>query len=169
MQPNRYVFYEKNDTRLAIMPKPSSEWLAEDIQFLKLDGFDIIVSMLEQSEAAEIGLAGEGEVCEKLGLSFISFPILDRGIPDNRTEFSALIEGLRDDFVAGQSIAIHCRAGIGRSGMVCVGMLISLGHSVDDAVALVFEARGVEIPDTPEQTEFLCDIEGNPQAMNKSP
>lgn len=157
MQPNRYVCLEGNAARLAIMPKPSPEWLPEDLEFLRSDGFDVIVSLLESDEVSELGLAEEAVVCGKLGLVYISFSIRDRDVPTDSDAFDKLILDLRSRYESGQSIAIHCRAGIGRSGTVAAALLMSLGHSLDAAVDMLTKTRGVEVPDTPIQLSFLAE------------
>ncbi|MCP3396937.1 hypothetical protein NLM25_07495 [Bradyrhizobium sp. CCGB01] len=81
----------------------------------KNSGVDVVVSLLEHEEVSELGLQRDAELCRSNGIDFISFPIPDRGLPESRREASQiahlLATGLRD----GRSIAIHCRAGIGRS------------------------------------------------------
>lgn len=53
----------------------------------------------------------------------INFPIEDRNIPDNMTEFCALIVKLCDEIAAGKKLYIHCKAGHGRSGIVVASIL----------------------------------------------
>jgi protein-tyrosine phosphatase len=55
----------------------------------------------------------------------------------------------------GQNVAVHCRAGIGRSGMVAACSLVALGLAAPLAQAEVSKARGVAIPDTVEQGVFI--------------
>ena len=65
---------------------------------------------------------------------------------------------LHEVFVAlegGKTVAVHCRQGIGRSGMVAVGLLMLGGVGLDDAISKVGSARGRTIPETPEQMEWL--------------
>ena len=56
----------------------------------------------------------------------------------------------------GQSTVIHCRAGIGRTGLVAAGVLLHAAFSVDDAFAHITQRRGVEVPDTQEQSDWLA-------------
>jgi protein-tyrosine phosphatase len=50
---------------------------------------------------------------------------------------------------------VHCRAGIGRSGIAAAAVLVSLGHEPRDVFAMVSKARGVSVPDTDEQIEWF--------------
>jgi len=153
--PNYYIFREEGGTLAAIMPKPSGEWLSEDVSCLKAAGFGMIVSLLEAQEARELGLVEEGRACSAVGLEFLHFPIADRGIPESRLHFENLVSELFVKINSGISIAIHCRAGIGRSGMVAAALLINDGNTVDAAIEAVSASRNVTTPDTEEQVEFL--------------
>jgi len=61
----------------------------------------------------------------------------------------------------GKNIAIHCRAGIGRTGLSASCLLICDGYSAEAAMDMVSAARGVQIPDTEEQFDFICDFMPN--------
>ena len=53
----------------------------------------------------------------------ISFPILDRNIPDNPKEFCALVVIISNEIDLGKKIYIHCKAGHGRSGTLVASLL----------------------------------------------
>jgi protein-tyrosine phosphatase len=55
----------------------------------------------------------------------------------------------------GGTVAIHCRAGIGRSSVIAACTLVRLGAHPDRAFEAIAKARGVEVPDTPEQREWV--------------
>jgi hypothetical protein len=64
--------------RLATMPRPrAGDWLADEITGWKTAGIDLVVSLLEPHEVAELGLHGEASLCEQHAIEFISFP----GVP----------------------------------------------------------------------------------------
>ncbi len=140
---------------LSVMPKPSPEWLADDFRFYKEIGITLIVSLLEESEAYEIGLQGEGNVAEQFGMGFLSFPIVDRGLPESFYEFRKFVSDVHARITAGGHAAVHCRAGIGRSGLFAGSILIHEGFEPDKAFDLISEKRGVAVPDTIEQVSWL--------------
>ncbi len=141
---------------LAVMAKPvAGEWINEEFAGLYESGLRQVVSLLEEHEAYELGLSKEKDLCEKHGLSFISYPIPDRGLPTSTSGFAALTKAIYHDSAGGQSTVIHCRAGIGRTGLVAAGVLLHAAFDVDDAFRRVSDRRGVEVPDTQEQRDWL--------------
>ena len=163
MKPSMYPVVAEYPGQLFIMPKPSGEWLREDAQYYHTMGVDLVISMLEQDEAAELSLQEEGRVCSDNHMDFLNFPIPDRCLPD-RDDFKELISIVRSRLEKNEVIAVHCRAGIGRSGMlVCVVLAGFIGSALK-AIEVVSRARRVEVPDTPEQRAFIesvvADLEG---------
>jgi protein-tyrosine phosphatase len=142
--------------RLAIAARPrADDWLEDEIAAWRGEGVDVVVSLLEPSEVHELGLQREAELCRSNGMEFISLPIPDRGLPESRHEVSQLARGLAAGLREGRAIAIHCRAGIGRSSMIAACVLVCLRIGATDAWALIEAARGVRVPDTEEQREWV--------------
>ncbi len=50
---------------------------------------------------------------------------------------------------------VHCRAGIGRSAVVAAGILLQAAFGPEEAFARVSEVRGVDVPDTDEQHNWV--------------
>ena len=74
--------------QLAIVPRPQGgRELDNEMRALRKAGVDIVVSMLEKSEAAEVGLEQERTAAERAGLMFANFPITDRSVPSNVQRF----------------------------------------------------------------------------------
>jgi protein-tyrosine phosphatase len=136
------------------MPKPSSEWLVDDVTHYRSIGVCKIISLLTNDEVAELGLAEERHVCGQNEISFLQHSIEDRGLPAT-DDFAMLVENTFVDLKNGVSIAIHCRAGIGRSGLLAACILQKTGLTADEAIEAVSEARGVAVPDTADQLDFV--------------
>ncbi|MEO0342156.1 MAG: protein-tyrosine phosphatase family protein [Pseudomonadota bacterium] len=141
------------------MPKPSGEWLAEDIAYYASVGVTQITSLIEKHEAAELGLQNEQQACQAAGLQFVSFPIQDYGLPE-RDAFVDLANQTRAQIEQGACVAIHCRAGIGRSGMLSCTILAPWLGSMKSAIEEVCAARRVAVPDTQEQRLFIEGLYG---------
>jgi protein-tyrosine phosphatase len=146
--------------RIAIMPRPrGGDWLADDIGFLQTSGVGVIVSALTPGEIEELALAEEQSCCDARGLIFYSFPINDRSVPVSLSKFNEFLRSLNSELQKGLAIAIHCRAGIGRSSLIAACLLIKQGFVAEDALRLIEEARGVPVPDTQEQRDWIKEFE----------
>jgi protein-tyrosine phosphatase len=146
----------ENHLRLAIVPRPrGGDWLEDDIAHLRRDGVDVLVSMLQPDEADELGLSAERDACEIAGIVFQSFPIPDRETPASVSAFSKFVQKLQSELRAGRSVAVHCRASIGRSSLLLASLLCAEGLQPEDAFARLAKARGLQIPDTQEQIRWV--------------
>lgn len=159
MQPRLY-WIEFPPHRIAIAPRPlGDDWLVDEVKSLRDADVDVLVSLLTQAEVAELGLTEEAIACADAGITFYTLPIADRGVPGDLRAFRGLITRLAGEVQSGRSIAIHCRAGIGRSGMVAACLLRMLGLESNDAFRRITAARGCGVPDTDHQqvwvTQFL--------------
>ena len=142
---------------LSIMPCPPAADLCAAFDVYVQHNVDVIVSMLDQDEERTLGLRQEQTFCQARGIQFISFPIVDFGLPDIAA-LADLVDKCDDLLAQGKHIAVHCRAGIGRSGMVTSCLLVKRGMSAQRALKTVSAARGVSVPDTVEQGEIVDDF-----------
>jgi protein-tyrosine phosphatase len=141
--------------QLAIVARPRGEdWLDDEMAALREAGIDVVVSMLEEDEAAELGLRHEGDAAQRSGLVFISFPIVDRSVPD-KLKFDQFLERLEGFLKAGKRVGVHCRACIGRASVTTASLLIRSGISPEDVWSQISSARGYPVPDTFEQREWV--------------
>ena len=62
------------------MPEPG-DLLERQLTSLASAGVAQIVSLLEQGEELTLGLSDEAALAEKVGMSFVSFPIPDMQLP----------------------------------------------------------------------------------------
>jgi hypothetical protein len=142
------------DGHLAIMPAPQPEGLERAVLHWKDEGVDIVVSLLERAEVPGL-VEAEGELCDEIGLEFLWFPIRDGSVPVSASTFNGLIARLGEAVKMGKSVAIHCRAGIGRSALVAVGVLNYLNIGTEAALDMVAEARKLEVPQTEQQRQWI--------------
>lgn len=163
-QPDVYWLRELESVRLAIMPRPrSGEWLGDEIAGWKRLGVQTVVSLLEPNEVRELDLVQEESLCMAADMQFISFPIPDRGVPNNPATFSQLLTTLKARLQLGESVAVHCRAGIGRSGLLGACILSAFGVEPTAAFQMLSRARGVAVPDTDAQMAWVRQfVRGNP-------
>jgi len=100
-------------------------------------------------------LAQEGPAAESKSIHFISFPIPDRGVPASTRDALALLSSIAAALEEGKNVAVHCRQGIGRSGLIAAGVLVASGMGVEEAIDVVSAARGQTIPETSAQIQWL--------------
>src|SRR5712664_3677949 len=145
--------------RLGIVPRPrGADWLDDETRAWRVAGIDVVVSLLEPDEEAELALTGESVSSAASGLDFHSFPIPDRSVPNSREAVMQLVDALVGSLHAGRNVALHCRQGIGRSALIAATALISSGQSADTAIDTIRRARGVEVPETHAQRQWISDF-----------
>jgi protein-tyrosine phosphatase len=138
------------------MARPrADEWLETEVNAWKDAGIDVVVSLLENEEVSELGLQREAELCRSRGIDFISFPIPDRGVPESRRDATQIAQMLAAGLRDGRSMAIHCRAGIGRSSVIAACALTCSGIEPEEALRLISASRGLVVPDTDEQRDWV--------------
>jgi protein-tyrosine phosphatase len=155
-----YWIHAPKAGRLAIMPRPrAGDWLEDEIACWKETGVDTVVSLIEREEVIELGLNREAELCSANGIEFVSFPIPDRGVPSSPAETSALVGLACTRLSAGKAVAVHCRAGIGRSALVSACILTRCGYDASEAFAMIAASRRVAVPDTDDQRDWVMSFQ----------
>jgi protein-tyrosine phosphatase len=145
--------------RLGILARPrGGDWLGDETKSWREAGVDVVVSLLEPEEEAQLALEGEAAAAAASGVEFRPFPIPDRGVPRSRESVAAVVSGILDALEAGRNVAVHCRQGIGRSALVVGGVLVAAGQNFNTALKTIKKSRGVEVPETEEQRQWLRDF-----------
>ncbi len=154
---------EATPSRLAIVLRPrGDEGLKADLEAVRAEGIDILVSLLTREDNEDLGLTEEGKIAEQLGMQFISYPILDRCTPSDAASFRRLVTTLRDQARAGKAIGAHCRGCIGRATVLLASIMISLGCQPAQVLRQIERARGFPVPDTSEQLEWILNFQPEP-------
>ena len=142
--------------RLAIAPAPGpGPDLRNNLQHWRNLGISGVLSLLRPNERP--GWEQEPAICEALGMDFYSLPIADHSVPapEEMPAIAEQLTGIESRLRVGARIVAHCFAGIGRSGMATIALLMIGGVPLDDARKLVSSARGIPTPETQEQREWL--------------
>jgi protein-tyrosine phosphatase len=142
--------------RMAISPRPrGGEWLDDEMKGWRRRGVDVVVSLLERGETEDLGLDEERKYCEANGMQFYSLPIVDRSVPSSDAEASRLLAEMGEALNRGRNVAIHCRQGIGRAGLIASTLLVEGGANPAEAVERVSAARHAPVPETAEQRAWI--------------
>lgn len=169
MEPQIYEVKSIGQGTLYIMPCPKADQLGDGLARLSQMGINKVVSLLEREEAVHLGAAMEGQLCEKLGMGFEQFPIRDRRTPKKPLQFRQLVDRLHNELNDGSNIAIHCYAGIGRTGLLAGALLLTDGMTLNNAVELMSDVRGHNMPQTQDQYEYLLDYASGEEALEPEP
>jgi len=142
--------------KLAISSRPrGGDWLEDEVRSWRHSKLDLIVSLLTADEISELELSQEAELCRVHGLQFLVFPIADRDVPSSRAETLDFVQKLHGALTGGKNVLIHCRQGIGRSALIAACLLVLSGMDPETAFQRVSAARGVPVPETPEQRKWV--------------
>lgn len=159
MKTEIYWIHDFQPGRLAIMPCPrGGEELEDELRFLANLGVQILASVLTDEDGLGYELELEERLCTKLGIEYLSFPIDDHDVPGSTADATAFIESLATRLARGRNVAVHCLAGIGRSGLICASLLVTAGFSPQQAFDKLSAARGIASPETDEQKQWVIDF-----------
>ena len=148
---------------LAIVLCPlGGDGLRDELLELKRGGIETLVSLLRHDEAIMLRVDREGPIAEKIGLRFLSHPIPDVHVPPNTAGFQAFVANLANRLRAGEHIGVHCRGSIGRATVTAACTLIQLGWTAKAALAAIEAARGLSVPDTQEQEDWILCYKAKP-------
>ncbi len=106
-------------------------------------GATTLVSLMEADEFPMLNVPGLGDAAEEAGLEWHHLPIPDVKVPGERFERLWTYSGhvLRGKLRSGEKIVLHCRGGLGRTGMVAARLAIEFGVAPEEALRRVREAR----------------------------
>ena len=131
--------------------------------------FEPLEIFLQGLETAEVGnvvcLVSDEEIGRKspdyldaiqhheIPANLLRFEITDYGLPASRVELDQMLDQVRGKLDDGESVVIHCAAGIGRTGMVAIRLLTRMGMPLEQATEIIRLAGSS--PDTQAQRDFL--------------
>ena len=123
----------------------SGDWdrdLDGDLAAIAEWGATAVLSLMEPHEFERLGVA-RMQMDMPAGIQHFILPIVDGAVPSGTWERAWAKTGpqLRDLLALGGRIRIHCRGGLGRTGMVAARILIELGEEPATAMARVRKAR----------------------------
>jgi protein-tyrosine phosphatase len=121
----------------------------------EVGGAATVVCLVERHELEDRYPAYVAWLELPVGGDAVWFPIPDLHAPDLE-RIRPLVDDLVRRLSAGETLVVHCGAGIGRAGTVAVCILNRLGVPLDDALGAVTEARPGAGPEVGVQLELVA-------------
>jgi len=130
--------------------------LEEDVKTISSWNAKAALTLMETQELERFGVADIGAVMRIHHIEWYHLPIKDMSIPGKEFEniWKEVGNYLGSIIFCGGNILIHCRAGLGRSGMIAARILVELGWNSEVALRRVREVRPGAI-ETRAQEEFV--------------
>jgi len=120
---------------------------------------EVLVSLMEHAEYSELEIPNLFQKAKERGMEVLHLPIPDYGVPTDpeAEDYGPLIEDVAERLKKGETVVIHCRGGLGRSGMFAASVLVALGRAAGEAIEAVREARegAVETPDQEDRVRWF--------------
>jgi atypical dual specificity phosphatase len=135
MPPSGFTWVDQ--PRLAALAMPDS---VEDLVWLRRHGIDVLVSLTETPVPRHW--------VNEAGLLAVNVPVPDMEPPSDR-QLDHLVDTIQKANASGMGVAVHCGAGLGRTGTVLAAYLVSRGLTPQQAVEQVRRLR----PGSVETTE----------------
>ncbi|WP_286272274.1 phosphatase domain-containing putative toxin [Thalassotalea hakodatensis] len=120
-------------------PGTQSVNLQQSIEQLRSEGVTTLVSLMYDDELVTLDAHSIGQVCQAQNLTWLQMPIKDDDAPndDFMRAFSQHITRIINSINKGEAIAVHCKGGSGRTGLVIALFLIHLGYDKAQIVDMV--------------------------------
>jgi len=116
--------------------------LDEDLTRLRdVFGTRTLVSLVEDAELSQLGIGDLVERATRASIELLRFPFPDAGIPDSSAAVAELVNRILRDAARDANVVVHCRGGLGRSGLVAACCLVARGVEAPRAVEIVRSAR----------------------------
>src|SRR5262245_11823086 len=131
--------------RLAALARPES---AEDLAWLREQGVDILLSLTEDPPRRDW--------VNEAGLMLVHVPMIDLE-PPTRDELERALAAIRRANEQKMGVAVHCGAGLGRTGVVLASYFVTTGLSAQNAIARVRRLRPGSV-ETDEQEQAVVEF-----------
>jgi atypical dual specificity phosphatase len=128
--------------RLAALARPQS---VDDLRWLRRHGIDVLVSLTESPLPRDW--------VNETGMFAVVVPVPDMEAPTER-QLDHVLAAIRKANASGMGVAVHCAAGLGRTGTVLAVYLVAGGMAAREALVRVRDLRPGSV-ETAEQEQAI--------------
>jgi atypical dual specificity phosphatase len=151
-QPPGFTWIEK--PLLAALARPEG---VEDLDWLRKQGLELLLSLTEDPPRRDW--------INSAGLMLIHEPMMDMAAPDQE-QLERCVSVIRKAHERKMGLAVHCAAGLGRTGVVLACYFIDKGLTAANAIARVRRLRPGSI-ETEEQEKAIEEFHWKRQSGDK--
>jgi protein-tyrosine phosphatase len=139
---SRLLLDTGGDIALARMPG-SCSLLEDDVAAILTLGPSRVLTLTPLDEMQARGAGPLPDLLESHAIAWLHFPVVDYGtpLPEQEQAWRELSDALHKALDARETILIHCLAGLGRTGMITLRLLVERGKAPADALARIRTVR----------------------------
>lgn len=117
--------------------------LDADVQAIREWHPTAVVSMTKTSEMGALGAADLPAMLHAVGIGWRHFPVVDYGVPDATVSglWPMIAHSLHAALDRSEGVLLHCRGGLGRSGMIALRLLTERGEEPGAALSVIRAVR----------------------------
>jgi atypical dual specificity phosphatase len=141
--PHGFTWIEK--PRLAALGRPDS---LDDFRWLRKEGIELLISLTEERPRRDW--------VNEAGLLMMHVPVEDME-PPTQEQLDRCISAIERANEHDMGVAVHCGAGLGRTGVVLACYFVARGMTAQNAIGRVRRLRPGSI-ETDEQAEAVVDF-----------
>jgi atypical dual specificity phosphatase len=130
---------------LGAMAHPESE---EDLDWLRSNGIEVLISLTEDPPRRDW--------LEGAGVLLVHVPVVDME-PPTQEQLQTAVSAIERANANNMGVAVHCGAGLGRTGVVIAAYLVHQGQTARDAIAQLRRLRPGSI-ETEEQAAAVVEF-----------
>jgi protein-tyrosine phosphatase len=120
----------------------------DELPELYAEGIRAVVSLLN--------IPSDAPVYESAGFAYLCIPLPDGGAP-SMAQASEFVRFVNEQLKERRPVAVHCQAGIGRTGTMLATYLIAQGKTAEEAIRAIRSVESSAI-ETPRQVQFLYEF-----------